>query len=102
MSLGGEDEFFKFIKFYEEGKVGTLIRLWNKFNKIYNDLSGEGKYQLNLFKFNFFFFLTGYLLKFLDTSQGGDIHLNFYILHIDKLISECSRIEIIIPIIFLT
>ena len=28
MSLGGEDEFFKFIKFYEEGKVGTLRRLW--------------------------------------------------------------------------
>ena len=26
MSLGGEDEFFKFIKFYEDGKVGTLRR----------------------------------------------------------------------------
>ena len=56
MSLGGEDEFFKFIKFYEEGNVGTLIRLWNKFNKIYNDLSREGKYLLNLFKFSFLHF----------------------------------------------
>ena len=31
MSLGGEDEFFKFIKFYEEGKVGTLRRLFKIF-----------------------------------------------------------------------
>ena len=26
MSLGGEHEFFKFIKYYEDGKVGTMIR----------------------------------------------------------------------------
>ena len=45
MSLGGEDEFFKFIKFYEDGKVGTLIR----FMKIFEEplrLTMENKYHL--------------------------------------------------------
>ena len=45
MSLGREDEFFKFIKFLEDGKVGTLRR----FIKILEEpfrLTMENKYQL--------------------------------------------------------
>ena len=45
MSLGGEDEFFKFIKFYEDGKVGTLRRFMKILEKLFR-LSLENKYEL--------------------------------------------------------
>ena len=45
MSLGGEDEFFKFINFYEDGKVGTLIRFMKILEKLFR-LSLENKYHL--------------------------------------------------------
>ena len=45
MSLGGEDEFFKFIKFLEDGKVGTLRRFMKILEKLFR-LSLENKYHL--------------------------------------------------------
>ena len=45
MSLGGEDEFFKFIKFYEDGKVGTLRRFMKILEKLFR-LSLENQYEL--------------------------------------------------------
>ena len=33
MSTGGEDEFFKFIKFFKDGKVGTLRRFMKIFEE---------------------------------------------------------------------
>ena len=45
MSLGGEDEFFIFIKFYEDGKVGTLRRFMKILEKPFQP-SMDNKYHL--------------------------------------------------------
>ena len=45
MSLGGDDYFFKFIKFSEEGKVGTLRRFIKILEKLFR-LSLENQYEL--------------------------------------------------------
>ena len=45
MSLGGDDYFFKFIKFSEEGKVGTLRRFMKILEEPFQ-LTMENKYQL--------------------------------------------------------
>ena len=95
-------EIFKFFIFFRgEGKVGTLRRLWNKFIKIRLTFpGGEISSLKNLFYFHIIIFLIGNLLHFYSTPQGGDLHLNFYILHLDILISECSRMIIMKQIIY--
>ena len=95
--------FTFFIFFMERGKVGTLRRLWNQFIKFRLTFPGRKISSLkNLTHFHFFIFLTLNLLNFLDTSQGGDIHHHFYILHLDILISECSQLIIMKQIIYFT
>ena len=41
MSLGGEDEFFKFIKFLEDGKVGTLRRFMKILHETTSTIHGK-------------------------------------------------------------
>ena len=95
-------EIFKFFIFFRgEGKVATFRQLLKKFIKIRLTFpGGEISSLKNLFYFHIIFFFHWKFIKFLDTSQGRDIDLNFYILHLDILISESSRMEIIKQIIF--